>query len=298
MRQLLRLMLRYVARPVLGPPFPVRWQRLGIKLLMAGMPTARGVRRETLVCGTARVERQTPRQARDDLVILYAHGGAFLIGSPATHRGLSTQLARASQASLYSLDYRLAPEHPYPAALEDARSAYEALLGEAGPDRRIVLAGDSAGAGLMLALAVSLQEARRPMPVALVMISPWVDYSLSGPSLREHARIDPLLREAWVRQGVAAYAGDHDAAALSPLAMSLGGLPRCLIQVGSDEILLDDARRLDQRLREAGVPSTLREYPGLWHEFQLHAGLMRESNAAINEIADFLHAAPVIPDKS
>jgi len=100
MRQLVRLMLRYVARPVLGPPFPVRWQRLGIKLLMAGMPTARGVRRETLVCGTARVERQTPRQARDDLVILYAHGGAFLIGSPATHRGLSTQLARASQASL------------------------------------------------------------------------------------------------------------------------------------------------------------------------------------------------------
>ncbi|MCH9826182.1 MAG: alpha/beta hydrolase [Gammaproteobacteria bacterium] len=298
MRPLLRLMLRYIARPVLGPPLPARWQRIGINLLMAGMPTARGVRREILVCGAARVERQTPQRVRDDTVILYAHGGAFLVGSPATHRGLTTRLARSAKASLYSLDYRLAPEHPYPAALQDARSAYEFLLSETTSDRRIVLAGDSAGAGLMLALAVCLREAQRPMPDALVMISPWVDYALSGRSLRERARIDPLLREAWVRQGVAAYAGDYDAAALSPLAMSLGGLPRCLIQVGSDEILLDDARRLDQRLREAGVPSTLREYPGLWHEFQLHAGLMRESNAAINEIADFLHAAPVIPDKS
>jgi len=298
MRPLLRLMLRYVARPVLGPPLPARWQRIGINLLMAGMPTARGVRRENLVCGAARVERQTPQRVRDDTVILYAHGGAFLVGSPATHRGLTTRLARSAKAGLYSLDYRLAPEHPYPAALQDARSAYEFLLSETTSDRRIVLAGDSAGAGLMLALAVCLREAQRPMPDALVMISPWVDYALSGRSLRERAAIDPLLREAWVRQGLAAYAGDHDAAALSPLAMSLGGLPRCLIQVGSDEILLDDARRLDQRLREAGVPSTLREYPGLWHEFQLHAGLMRESNAAINEIADFLHAAPVIPDKS
>lgn len=298
MRPLLRLMLRYIARPVLGPPLPARWQRIGINLLMAGMPTARGVRREILVCGTARVERQTPQRVRDDTVILYAHGGAFLIGSPATHRGLTTRLARSAKASLYSLDYRLAPEHPYPAALQDARSAYEFLLSETTSDRRIVLAGDSAGAGLMLALAVSLREAQRPMPDALVMISPWVDYALSGRSLRERARIDPLLREAWVRQGVAAYLGEQDKAGLSPLAMSLGGLPRCLIQVGSDEILLDDAHRLDQRLREAGVPSTLREYPGLWHEFQLHAGLMRESNAAINEIADFLHAAPVIPDKS
>lgn len=288
MRLALRWMLRYLARPLLGPPFTAPWQRIGIKLLTVGMPTAPGVRREIVVCGATRVERQTPPRVRDDTVILYAHGGAFLIGSPATHRGLTTRLARSAKASLYSLDYRLAPEHPYPAALQDARSAYEFLLSETASDRRIVLAGDSAGAGLMLALAVSLRAAQRPMPDALVMISPWVDYGLSGTSLRERASVDPLLREAWVRQAVAAYLGGRDALRLSPLAMELGGLPRCLIQVGGDEILLDDSRRLHRRLREAGVPSTLREYPGLWHEFQLHAGLMQESNAAIDEIADFL----------
>jgi acetyl esterase/lipase len=222
-------------------------------------------------------------------VILYLHGGAYALGSINVHRELVARLARAAGIRALAINYRLAPEHPFPAALEDTLAAYRWLLAQGIDPTRIALAGDSAGGGLALAALVALREAGQPLPAAAVCISPWVDLALRGASLQQQARLDPILDPQTLAKYAGYYAGNHDPASplISPLYAGLQGLPPLLIQVGTHEILLDDATRLAEHARQAGVEVTLETWDGLFHVFQL-LPFMPETQRAIAQIAEFL----------
>jgi len=232
-----------------------------------------------------------PLGADSGRVILYLHGGGYILCSPDTHRGLAARLARASAARLLLLDYRLAPEHLFPAALDDAFTAYRWLLKKGFSASRIVIGGDSAGGGLTLATAVSLRDAGDPLPAALVCISPWTDLTFSGESLRTRADADPLLSphgDALVK----CYAADNDPAhpLISPLFANLRGLPPTSIHVGNDEILLSDSTRLKEKMQAAGVEVSLEIWNGMWHVFPVFAPLIPEAQKAIDRIAAFIKA--------
>ncbi|MDP9139888.1 MAG: alpha/beta hydrolase [Pseudomonadota bacterium] len=222
------------------------------------------------------------------LAILYLHGGGYNIGSARGYRVITGRFARAAQTSVYTPDYRLAPEHPHPAALEDAVAAYR-WLGEQGV-RRIALAGDSAGGGLALATALALRDAGDPMPIALALISPWTDLAAYGETIKTHAARDPsqspdgLAR--WARNYANGLPLEHPLC--SPLYADLRGLPPILVHVGSEEIVLSDSLRLRDRASAAGVDIQIREFEGLWHDFQLHAGMLAEAEESLKELAQFL----------
>jgi cyclohexanone monooxygenase len=281
-RRVLSTALRRVVRPALR--LPLAWQRrlLDAAARLSRLPGDVHVAPEVL--GGVPGERHTPL-AREGTV-LYLHGGAFVAGSPRSHRNLAARLARASAATVHVPDYRLAPEHAYPAPLDDALAAYRALIAAGHDPARLALAGDSAGASLALSTALALGPAGLPPPAALVLISPFVDYTLSGRSHQSHARRDPMLRRGWLAQGLAAHR-----APFSPLERPLPGLPPLLVQVGSEEILLDDAFALVARARAAGVAARLERYEGLWHDFQLNAGTLPTADRALAAIGRFLLAA-------
>jgi acetyl esterase/lipase len=225
-------------------------------------------------------------------VILYFHGGAYAVGTAASSVGLASDLARRARAQLVSVDYRLAPEHPYPAALEDAVAAYRGLLASGQAPSAIALAGESAGAGLVAATLVALKRAGVPLPSAAVMMSPWVDLTLSGDSMREKAALDPALTPDGLRRRVRDYVGTGDPAdgLLSPIFADLTGLPPLIIQGGSHEILLDDATRLAVRAAGADVDVTLQVTPQVPHVFQGFASMLDEAGVALTNAGDFLRA--------
>jgi acetyl esterase/lipase len=288
--RLQRAALRLVLKPVLGERVPVAIQRRWLSFASRGTPPPRGTRCTPLRMNGVAAERVEHGSASPTRAILYLHGGGYCIGSPATHRVITGHLAKATGATVYAPDYRLAPEHPHPAALEDALSAYRWLLAQGLAPGAIVLAGDSAGGGLALACTLALRDAGEPLPAALALISPWVDLAGRSETMTSHARRDPLLTPQGLQRWAWAYVHscpvDHPAC--SPLYADLHGLPPLLIQVGSEEVLLGDSRRLHQHARDAGVNSQLHEYDGLWHDFPLHAGLLPGADAAIAEIRDFL----------
>ena len=246
--------------------------------------------------GGVPARRLRSTNANSHQVILYLHGGAYILGGPISHGNVAAQLGHAAGAEGYFPDYRLAPEHPFPAALDDALAAYRWLLAQGHAPHNIIIAGDSAGGGLTLATAVAIRDSQMPQPAALVLISPWVDLTLSGESINSRASRDPLLRPSWLRWGAKAYCGGEDAShpGCSPLFADLAGLPPMLIHVGSEEILLDDSLRLEQRAKEAGVKVRLHVYENMWHDFQAHIGVLPESDAAFAEIGAFIqqHATP------
>jgi monoterpene epsilon-lactone hydrolase len=223
-------------------------------------------------------------------VILYLHGGAYAIGSAASSVGLAADLARRAGVRLISVDYRLAPEHPHPAALEDAVAAYKGLLDLERSPTRIAIAGESAGAGLAVATLVALKAAGLPQPAAAVLMSPWVDLTLSGKSVAEKAAVDPALTPEGLERRARDYvaAGDPKNGLISPLFADLTGLPPLLIQVGSHEILLDDATRLAARAAAADVAVTLEVTPQVPHVFQGFAAMLEEGDAALASAGDFL----------
>jgi len=228
--------------------------------------------------------------ADTDRILLYLHGGAYQIGSPATHRRMVALLSGAASARVLSVDYRLAPEHPFPAAVEDAVAAYRWLLA-GGTDRGVMaLAGDSAGGGLALATLVALRDAGEPMPAAAVVMSPWTDLALTGESLQTRAAADVLIKPAGMAETAEAYLAGQDPRHpyASPLYAELHGLPPVLIQVGDAEVILDDSTRLATRARDHGVDVTLEiwdEMPHVWHAF---AGLLPEADQAIERIGSWL----------
>ena len=285
-------MLRLFVKPFLGRPFPIGFQRIWSRLVSSLNPrTNAASTREVEVAGMASV-RAWPRGRDPANVVLYFHGGAYCIGSWKTHAGLITHLAVAADAVVYAPNYRLAPEHPHPAAVEDGLRAYRSLLAEGVPSERIALAGDSAGGGLALATARALPAESLPPPASIVLVSPWVDLRGDTPSMTTHARIDPMIRTSWSRACAKLYLDgrDPDDPACSPLFADHRGSAPLLIHVGTDEAILDDSTRLAERCRAAGVDVTLHVFERMWHEFQIHAGILREAEDAVLEIGAFLKA--------
>jgi cyclohexanone monooxygenase len=281
-----RLLLRGLFRPLVGPPFGLRAQRRMVDAMGWLMPAARKVKRERRQPGGVRVELATPPTAGPG-AILYLHGGAFCLGSAWSHRGLTTRLARAAGMPVWTPDYRLAPEHPYPAGLDDAADCLEAMLASGLRPDQIVIAGDSAGGALAMALLLRLRARQAAMPAGAALLSPLLDLQLRDPGLQARASVDPMLRAAWLEQTLAAYACPPDAAGHLPLSVDLAGLPPLLVQVGTDEILLSDALRLRERAHACGVACRLEVHEGRWHVFQLQAAQLQSARAAIDALGSF-----------
>ncbi|MFO0725968.1 MAG: alpha/beta hydrolase [Myxococcota bacterium] len=234
-------------------------------------------------------------QVTSGRVVLYLHGGAYQWGSSATHRAVMAEIALRSAAQVVGPEYRLAPEHPFPAALDDALACYRALLESGVRPEQLIVMGDSAGGGLALALALRLKEQGLAPPIGLILLSPWVDLSrLGGGSLDANANADWLNREL-LEVGVRAYAGPHDPKdpGISPLLGRLQDLPPCLVQVGSLEILRDQAVELGARGLAAGAAILVREYPEMIHFWQYHFRVQEAGAWALDEIAAFVRAGAV-----
>ena len=228
------------------------------------------------------------REHKRRRVILYCHGGGYTSGGLGFSKVLASKLTRATGMDTLAFDYRLAPEHPYPAAVEDALTAWGHLesLGIAPGD--IVLAGDSAGGNLALVLCLKLREAGRGLPGALLLMSPWTDMTASGESLRGRAGIDPVLTPEYMYAVREAYAGGLDPSdcLLSPLFADFAGFPPALIQVGTHEILYSDAERLAERMLAAGADCRLEVWENMWHDFQMYPS--KTASNAIQNMAHFL----------
>lgn len=223
-------------------------------------------------------------------VLLHLHGGGYFMGSSVTHRGVATALARASDAVVVLPDYRLVPEHPYPAGLDDAEAVMDWLTTTCGVDpARMAVAGDSAGGGLAAALLVRLRDRGATLPACYAGMSPWLDLSGSGDSVTALDGIDPWIPAAMLPLPARFYAGEVplDDPRVSPLYADLSGLPPTLLHVGGDEVLLDDAVRFTARARAAGVPADCGVYPGLWHVFPAFPGLP-EAHDVLAEVGGFV----------
>jgi epsilon-lactone hydrolase len=225
-------------------------------------------------------------------VILYLHGGAYCIGSLNTHRGLAGYLSSATGARVLLIEYRLAPEHPFPAALEDATASYRWLVKSGVDPKRIIIAGDSAGGGLTLATLVSLRDAGDPLPAGAVLLSPWTDLAATGASYETRAKVDPVLSKTSLPETVLWYIGDRDPKAplASPLYAELRGLPPLLIHVGDHEVLLDDSIGVAERARAAGVDVTLEVWEEMWHVFHQTVPQVPEAREAIEKIGAYVRA--------
>ncbi len=290
LKAILKTSLRRTLKKAFGPATPVPAQRRLVKRMALLMPAPAGVRRKPVDMGGVRGECVSGRLPRTKRAILYLHGGGYCIGSPYSYRVITGSLAKQADMVVFAVDYRLAPEHPHPAALDDALAAYRWMLADGFLPSRIAVVGDSAGAGLALSLCLALRNAHERLPAAVALMSPWVDLAGTGESFVTLAERDPMLSpeglRRWAREYLADLAPDHPMC--SPLYAELGGLPPMLIQVGSEEIVLSDSTRLTDRARKAGVEVRLHQFEGLWHDFQLHVGVLRESRAAIKEIAQFI----------
>ena len=237
----------------------------------------------------------TVRKARPGTEVLFLHGGAYSVGSFRNYGHFTWRLGKAARARVLALDYRMAPEHPYPAALNDALAAYCWLLDQGARPDRILLAGDSAGGGLTLALLLKLRDEGVPLPAGAVALSPWTDLATTGASLHTKADTDPMLVASEIPHHAAMYLGGADPRDpyASPLYGDPRGLPPTLIQAGGDEVLLDDGVRMAEKMQAAGCDVELQVWPRMPHVFQLLATVMPEARAAVAEIARF--ARRVLP---
>lgn len=282
----MRQTMQRLVRPMLNPRLGVGLQRRIIRQAYHSSRPPSGCHFEATSYGQVPATRVSHGDG-GRAVVLYFHGGGYILGSPATHRGLTGHLARATGATVVVPDYRLAPEHPFPAALEDAASVYQALLDTGLEPGEIALAGDSAGGGLSLALAMRLRDQGQALPASLTLLSPWTDLTnsqLSSPDC------EPVLTHGWIDKAARLYAGSESRTTplMSPVYGDLTGLPPLLIQVGSQEILLNDAQRLAERARSQDVTTTLEIYNSLWHVFQVHAGQLDRATEAVATAGQFI----------
>ncbi len=292
LRGLLSASLRFLLKPVFSGWVPIGFQRAWLRMMSASSLPPHNTTHQVIDMNGVSAERVVADETASR-VVLYLHGGGYCVGSAATHRPLAAHIARASGAVSYVLNYRLAPEYPHPAAMHDTLAAYRWLLAQGIAPARIVIAGDSAGGGLALATAISLRDSGLPLPAALVLISPWTDLSLSGETIKSLAWRDPILSHSITSLWARLYAGELPLThpLCSPLFSPLERLPPMLIQVGSEEILLSDSQRLAERAKAAGVEVQSRVYDKMWHDFQVQAGVLRDSDAAIAEIGAFVKQA-------
>jgi|TARA_B100001105_G_scaffold164403_1_gene132190 acetyl esterase/lipase len=280
---------------VLGPDNSMEKMRTGLERF--GRFTRRNVAdwSEVTVGGIPAV-RVTPRTEPSGLHVLYLHGGAYNMGSPMSHLGLVSQIVMRLGATATVVDYRLAPEHPYPAAIDDCTAAYRALLEEV-PPGSLVVAGDSAGGGATLATMVAARDAGDRLPACLYLLSPWTDLTLSGETHQTKRSVDPLIPRGGIEghlqlmeDMIDGYRGGADAGhpGISPLFADLTGLPPILVQVGADETLLSDSTMLADRAEAVGVEVDLDVVDGMWHVWQILAPMLPESRTALDRASTFI----------
>lgn len=232
----------------------------------------------------------TPKRAVESKLLLYLHGGAYIMGNIGTHKQLVSQIARVAGVRALLPEYRLAPESPFPAAIDDAVGLYRALLAEGYAADDIVFAGDSAGGGLTMATLLSLRAAGDPLPAAACVLSPWLDLTASGETMRTKADTDPWFKPQDMPVVAKYYCdeGQLREPLVSAVYADLSGLPPLYIQVGGDEILLSDSTRAADKISAAGGEVELEIWPGMWHVFQMFVHLMPESRQAINKIGTYV----------
>jgi monoterpene epsilon-lactone hydrolase len=265
--------------------------RTAMAAAFSAFPSASQVKCEPVNASGVKAEWITADNAAPDRVVLYLHGGGYIMGSIETHRELVARLSKAAAARGLALDYRLAPENPFPAAVDDAIAAYRWLLAQGYQPGRIVIAGDSAGGGLTVSTLLALRDLGIAAPAAGVCISPWVDFEAEGESMASRAAQDPLVSRDAILSLAKMYVGEHGnlrEPLAAPINAALENLPPLFIQVGNAETLLDDSTRLADRAEEAGVDVTLQiwdEMPHVWH---LAAPVLPEGQEAIEKIGEFV----------
>jgi monoterpene epsilon-lactone hydrolase len=268
---------------------PVPQLRTNLEALADMAPPVEDVEATSSMIGSVPIDRVAHVDAVKDRLLLYLHGGGYCIGSRASHRHIVSRLTRDSGLPVYVPEYRLAPESPYPAGLEDVLLVYRRLVANGTPADHIVLAGESAGGGLTIALQLALKEAGEPLPAASAVMSPWADLTDLGPISDEAMDID-FLRPETLEMFAECYLSENDPAAytISPGLADLSGLPPMLIQAGEAEILADTARRLAARAKDCGVDVTLEIEPGLFHAWHLFCGMIPEADESIARVGKFL----------
>jgi epsilon-lactone hydrolase len=267
-------------------------QRARMDGLAEFFPVPDGTEAEPAKIGGVSGEWVRARRTRSDAALLYLHGGGYVIGSPKSHRHLAAALSEASGLPVFSADYRLAPEHPFPAAVEDAVAAYKGLLVSGIAPDRLAIAGDSAGGGLTIATLVSLRDQSIPLPACAVAVSPWADLTPDGASFRPRAARDPMIRSEGLDGMAAAYVGSADPKSplASPVYAELRGLPPILIQVGTEEALYDDTVRLKGRAEDAGVEVSAESWGGMMHVWHIFHPILSEGRDAVARIGSYLKA--------
>ena len=274
------------------PNAPVEKMRKRLDQLGRLARKARHVAIEKTEIAGLHAEWYRPESATPGKVLLYMHGGAYALGSCESHRKLVTHIARAANIEAVLFEYRLAPEHPFPAGLDDTLAAYRALLEKGYSADDIFIGGDSAGGGLTMGLLLHLRHAGMDLPRAAVMLSPFLDMTASGESVKTRAQQEPWFHAEDIVVVIRHYCPDQDLnnPLLSPVFANVAGMPPMLIQVGDHEILLSDSTRIADKLAAAGCEVQLEVFPEMWHVFQLFVGKMPESRAAIQKIGAYIRS--------
>ena len=270
----------------------VNEQRRALRELLSAQPLPADVTVTAAELGGVPTAEITVDGIEPRHVVLYFHGGVYVMGDAALAADLASQVGRRTRANVISVDYRLAPEHPYPAAVDDALAAYEALL-ESGTDPSdIAFAGESAGGGLAVATLVNARDRGLPLPAAVYVMSPYADLTLAGATMETKRDLDPLMSRERLQARIPDYTAGEDAALglISPIFADLSGLPPLVIQAGSHEVLLDDAVRLARQAASADVEVTLDITPRVPHVFQAYHGILDEGAAALDRAGQLLSA--------
>jgi monoterpene epsilon-lactone hydrolase len=285
----LKMILDYLRSNPVAAKGSIEQRRSEFQSALAQFQPAADVIRQAVDAGGVPAEWITAPGAQQEKVIYYLHGGGYTMGSIGTHREVVSRLSRATGARALLIDYRLAPENRFPAALEDAKAGYRWLLSKGVKPNKLVIAGESAGGGLTVATLMTLRDSHVPLPAAGICMSPWVDMERLGKSMVTKSSIDPIVRQDDLKMNAEAYLGDADRRTplAAPIYGNLKGLPPLLIQVGTAEVLLDDATRLAERARSDGVDVVFEpwdEMIHMWHMFPM----LPEGNQAIERIAEFM----------
>ena len=285
----LEVVLELLKTCPLNPDLTIQEQRTAFENMSQG-PLDEDVKCEKVDAGGTPGEWISTPEVVKDRVMLYLHGGGYTLGSIDTHRPLISWISRAAMTKALAIDYRLAPENPFPAAVQDSIAAYRWLLSIDVEPARLAIVGDSAGGGLTVATLIALRDAGEPLPAAAVCISPWVDMESLGESIRTKADVDPIVRREVTLQMAKAYLGDADPRTplASPIHADLKGLPPLLIHVGTAETLLDDAIRLAECGKSAGVEVVFEPWEDMIHVWHSFANILPEAQQAIKQIGEFV----------
>jgi monoterpene epsilon-lactone hydrolase len=289
--EIIRVGLRLLLKRGIHADTPLAVVRRRLKFMSWSVPyPPSGTQTITMDVGGIPADCISTAVSRSDRHVLYFHGGGHLLGSPSLYRDLTWRIAAIARARVLCIDYRLAPEHPFPASLDDAVKAYRWLLNEGADPRRVAFMGDSSGGGLAFATLLKLRDEGTPLPAAAVAISPWTDLALTGASLRLNAAADPMIPVEVLPIAVEQYLAGADPRHpyASPLYGDPTGLPPTLILVGSDDVLRDDAVRMAEKMRAAGCDVEVEVWPRMFHVWPLLARVMPEARAAIARIGAFL----------